>query len=173
MPRSRDHSCRMDAMNPDDVGVRRFREEDRQRLRDLTVEAFRDVSIDRNIEDRFGLLNGTTWQERKARHIDDDIAANFDGVLVAEYRGEIVGYVTVVLDRRSNLGRIPNMAVDARYRGMGLGKRLIEESFAYMRAEGMLYAKIETLDQNRVGQHLYPKMGFVEVARQIHYVRKL
>jgi len=160
-------------MNPSDVTIRAFREADRTRLKELTVEAFREVSIDKNIEDRFGLLNGTTWQERKAKHIDDDIAANSDGVLVAEYEGEIIGYITVVLDRKSKLGRIPNMAVDARYRGLGLGRRLIEESFAYLRSEGMQYAKIETLDQNPIGQHLYPKMGFTEVARQIHYVRKL
>lgn len=166
-------SEQVNPVNLDEVTIRPFREPDRCRLKELTVEAFRGVSIDQNIEDRFGLLHGTTWQERKAKHIDDDIAANAGGVLVAEHHDEIVGYITIVLDRKSKLGRIPNMAVDERYRGMGLGKRLVEESFGYMRSEGMQYAKIETLDQNPVGQHLYPKMGFVEVARQIHYVRKL
>lgn len=160
-------------MTLDEVIVRRYREDDRETLKALTVASFREVSIDKNIEDRFGLLNGTTWQERKAKHIDDDIAANAAGVLIAEHKGQIIGYITVVLDRKAKLGRIPNMAVDARYRGMGLGGRLVEESFAYMRSEGMEHAKIETLDQNPVGRHLYPKMGFIEVARQIHYVRKL
>jgi len=160
-------------MKLDEVTIRPYREADRPRLKELTVAAFREVSIDKNIEDRFGLLNGTRWQERKARHIDDDIAANAAGVFVAEFDGQVIGYITTVLDRKAKLGRIPNMAVDARYRGLGLGARLIEVSFDYMRAEGMGYAKIETLDQNPVGQHLYPKMGFVEVARQVHYVRKL
>jgi len=160
-------------MKLEDVVIRTYREEDRQALKDLTVASFTNVSIDKNIEDRFGKLNHTTWQERKASHIDDDIAANAEGVLVAEYEGRIIGYITVVLNRATKLGRIPNMAVDAKYRGLGLGAQLIEASFDYMRTEGMKHAKIETLDQNPVGQHLYPKMGFVEVARQVHYVREL
>jgi hypothetical protein len=32
---------------------------------------------------------------------------------------------------------------------------------------------IETMAQNAVGQHLYPACGFVEVARQAHFARKL
>jgi hypothetical protein len=37
----------------------------------------------------------------------------------------------------------------------------------------MTIAKIETLEQNKIGQHLYPSAGFVEVARQIHYAMAL
>ena len=32
----------------------------------------------------------------------------------------------------------------------------------------MTVAKIETLEQNPVGRHLYPSVGFIEVARQVH-----
>ena len=42
-----------------------------------------------------------------------------------------------------------------------------------MKFRGMTHGKIETLDQNEVGLHLYPKMGFEEVARQVHFVKKL
>jgi len=160
-------------MRREEVTIRPYQEEDRENLKALTVASFKEVSIDKNIEDRFGLIGGTDWRERKAKHIDDDIAANAAGVFVAECEGEVIGYITTVLDRHTTLGRIPNMAVDARYRGLGLGARLIEVSFEYMRAEGMTHAKIETLDQNPVGLHLYPKMGFIEVARQVHFVRRL
>jgi ribosomal protein S18 acetylase RimI-like enzyme len=34
---------------------------------------------------------------------------------------------------------------------------------------GLSHARIETLDQNEIGQTLYPSMGFEEVARQVHY----
>ena len=40
----------------------------------------------------------------------------------------------------------------------------------YFKAEGMEYVRIETLDQNPVGQRFYPSYGFKEVARQIHYI---
>ena len=42
-----------------------------------------------------------------------------------------------------------------------------------MRGQGMAMAKIETLAQNDSGQALYPRCGFREVARQIHYVMPL
>ena len=160
-------------MDLDEVTIRRFREPERQVLKDMTVASFANVSIDKNIEDRFGKLGNTDWKERKASHIDDDIAANADGVLVAEYEGEIVGYITVTLNLSACLGRIPNMAVDEKCRGMCIGGKLLDVAFDYMRSEGMTHAKIETLDQNRIGQHLYPKTGFVEVARQVHYVAEL
>jgi hypothetical protein len=32
---------------------------------------------------------------------------------------------------------------------------------------------LEILAQNAVGNHLYPSLGFVEVARQVHFVAKL
>ncbi len=160
-------------MNVDQMAIRPFRESERETLREMTVASFTNVSIDKNIEDRFGKLGETDWKERKAAHIDDDIATNAAGVLVAELGGEVVGYITVTLNRAARLGRIPNMAVNEDLRGKGIGAKLVEAAFAYMRAEGMEHAKIETLDQNPIGQHLYPKMGFVEVARQVHYVAEL
>ena len=160
-------------MKPEDVVIRAFREQDRQALKDLTIASFGGASIDKNIEDRFGLLGGTDWRVRKAGHIDDDIAANAEGVLVAEYEGRIIGYITITINRESRLGRIPNMAVDAEFRGMGLGRRLLEVADDYLRSKGMTHAKIETLDQNEIGNHLYPRTGYVEVARQIHFVKRL
>jgi ribosomal protein S18 acetylase RimI-like enzyme len=41
------------------------------------------------------------------------------------------------------------------------------------RQKGMELARIETLEQNEVGSSFYPKAGFVEVARQIHYAMPL
>ena len=56
---------------------------------------------------------------------------------------------------------------------VGLGRRLIEHALAHFRAAGMTVAKIETLEQNPVGRHLYPSVGFIEVARQVHYAMPL
>ena len=58
-------------------------------------------------------------------------------------------------------------------RGKGLGRRLIEHALDYFRREGLVYAVIETMAQNAIGEHLYPACGFQEVARQIHFARRL
>jgi ribosomal protein S18 acetylase RimI-like enzyme len=68
---------------------------------------------------------------------------------------------------------VPNLAVAADCRNAGLGRRLIERALEYFRAEGLEYAVIETMARNAIGQHLYPACGFVEVARQVHFARRL
>lgn len=153
--------------------IRTYRSDDLDALRRLTVDAFQGVSIDHNIENRFGLVNGHDWRWRKARHIDEDAAANPQGIFVAEESGTVVGYVTTRVDRDAGIGLIPNLAVAAELRGQGLGRQLIERALDYFRFLGLELAKIETLDQNPVGQHLYPACGFHEVARQIHYVIRI
>jgi len=37
----------------------------------------------------------------------------------------------------------------------------------------MTVGRIETLEQNAIGRQLYPSLGFLEVARQIHYAMPL
>ena len=78
-----------------------------------------------------------------------------------------------MLDADTGVGLIPNLAVDATVRGQGIGRRLIAHALEHFRRQGATHARIETLDQNEVGQNLYPSMGFQEVARQIHYCMKL
>jgi ribosomal protein S18 acetylase RimI-like enzyme len=154
--------------------IRPYRESDRDALKAITVEAFAGVSIDQDLERLFGLIADHDWRWRKARQIDDDIAAPGASILAAEDEsGQVAGYITKRLDREAGVGLIPNLAVRADQRGQGLGRRLIEEALQVFRAEGLALARIETLDQNAVGQHLYPDCGFVEVARQIHYARRV
>ena len=71
------------------------------------------------------------------------------------------------------VGLLPNLAVAETHRNQGLGRALIEHALAHFRAAGLTHAKIETLAQNAIGNHLYPSLGFVEVARQVHFVAKL
>jgi ribosomal protein S18 acetylase RimI-like enzyme len=154
--------------------IRAYREADREALKRITVEAFDGVSIDQNLEQRFGPVAGHDWRWRKARHIDDDLAAEGAAAWVAEDEGgEVLGYVTTRADRAAGVGFIPNLAVRAGRRGEGVGRRLIEHALQQFREAGLEVARIETLEQNPVGRHLYPACGFVEVARQIHYAVRL
>ena len=64
------------------VQIRPYREEDRERLKEITIAAFPGVSIDRLIEEQFGLLNGVDWAVRKRQSIDADCDAHPAGILV-------------------------------------------------------------------------------------------
>lgn len=148
---------------PDDLDV----------IKRLTIESFNGVTLEENIEQALGLLSGHDWCWRKARHIDEDVAANRVGIFVAESQQRVVGFITTRVDHEAGKGRIPNLAVAQEFRGCGLGRQLIEHALDYFRSEGLEYAIIETMAENEVGQHLYPACGFVEVARQVHFARKL
>src|SRR5262245_2493226 len=153
--------------------IRPYQPSDLADLKRLTIEGFQGVSIDHGIENAFGVINGHDWRWRKARHIDDDVARDAAGIFVAEEEGHVVGYVTTWMDREAGVGNIPNLAVAASHRNQGLGRALLEYAMNHFRASGLTHAKIETLSQNAVGNHLYPSLGFIEVARQVHFVAKL
>ena len=150
--------------------IRRYRPSDLETLKTITAICFDGVCIDQNIEQLYGLIHGKDWRWRKKRHIDADAAINAAGIFVAEEDGQIVGYISTRIDPATKVGGIPNFAVLPAYQQRGIGSRLLEEAVAYLAAEGMRYARIETLAQNEVGAHFYPNFGFQEVARQVHYV---
>ncbi len=153
--------------------IRPYLPDDLDAIKRLTVESFTGVTLEQNVENALGLLHGHDWRWRKARHIDEDVAANPSGIFVAESQGCVVGYISTRIDRETGKGRIPNLAVAPEFRGQGLGRRLIEHALDYFRSEGLEYAIIETMAENEIGQHLYPACGFVEVARQVHFARRL
>lgn len=153
--------------------LRLFRPADHDALRKLVVDCFSGVTLEQNVEEILGPLNGHDWRWRKARHVDEDLAVEPDGIFVADAGGVLVGGITTRKDSAAGRGRIVNLAVTAAYRGQGLGRALIHHALESFRAAGLEYAVIETMAQNETGQHLYPACGFVEVARQVHYARRL
>ena len=164
-----------DANSTSDYRIRPYRPHDLPRLQEITAQTFGPVSIDRNMEQKLGVFGEGGWAGRKVGAIADDCRLQPDGVFVAEdpKTGAIVGYITTRLNAISRVGWIPNLAVDPACQGKGLGRALIEHAIQFFRDRRMDVAKIETLDQNPIGQRLYPSLGFVEVARQIHYAMRL
>jgi len=154
--------------------IRPYRESDRAAIKAITVEAFASVAIEQNVEKAFGIVAGYDWRWRKARQIDEDCDAAGAAIWVAEDgQGVAIGYVTTRIDREAGVGWIHNLAVAAGSRGQGIGRRLIQQALESFREAKLELARIETLDQNPVGQHLYPDCGFVQVARQLHFALRL
>lgn len=158
----------------DELRIRPFQASDLDVLRAMTVEAFQGVSIDQNIERIFGLINGRDWGFRKGRHVDDDAARAPEGIFVAELGdGSIAGFISTRMDAEAGIGHIPNLVVRSGLRGKGVGRKLLQYATDRFRAAGLTHARIETLDQNPVGNHLYRSFGFQEVARQVHFCADL
>ena len=155
------------------INYRNASAQDHARILQITQDVFGPSTFERNIEERFGLIDGKDWRWRKRRHVESDLDAGDSGCVVAEVKGRVIGYVTISYDREAKIGSIPNLAVDAEYSGRGIGRNLIENALREMASCGMQIGRIETLQQNEVGQHLYPDVGFEEVARQVYFAMDL
>lgn len=155
------------------ITFRPYRDSDLPTLKSIMVEAFNGVSIDQGIEREFGIINDHDWQWRKARHLDDDVRRDREGIVVAEQDGRIVGFISTWLDRDGGIGHIPNISIVPECRGHGLGRQLLELAKERFRQAGLTHAKIETLQQNEIGNHLYRAVGFRPVAQQVHFVAEL
>ena len=155
------------------ITIRGYEPGDNARIRELTLEGFDGVSIDQNADGLLGLDTEPLWETRKWAGVKAELEASPSDHFVAVLDGEVIGYITTNPQPGAGIGQIPNMAVDARYRRRGVASRLIKHALEHLRSCGMRVAKIETLVQNAQGQTLYPRFGFREVARQIHYVRRL
>jgi ribosomal protein S18 acetylase RimI-like enzyme len=154
--------------------IRLFHPDELPRLQEITALTFGPVSIDRNMEQLLGEFGPSDWNARKLAAIALDCELQPDGIFVAvDAEDAPIGFVTTRLQPSSGIGWIPNLAVDPAHQGAGLGRALLERALAFFRERGMEVAKIETLEQNPIGQHLYPSLGFQEVARQVHYAVRL
>lgn len=153
--------------------IRKYQESDREAIREITAICFEGVSIEHSIEQLYGPIAGKDWRWRKKRHADADIAANADGIFVAEENGEVVGYISTRVDPETKVGGIPNFSVHPRHQKKGIGRKLMTAALDYMKGKGMLFARIETLAHNKTGLHFYPSVGFKEVARQVHFIMPL
>lgn len=153
--------------------IRPYHDGDLEAIKRITIDSFAGVTLEQNVEVALGVLAGHDWRWRKARHVDDDVKAHKPGIFVADAQSRPVGYISSVIDREAGKGRIPNLAVVREFRGLGVGRALIEHVLEYFRREGLTYAVIETMAQNDIGLQLYTSCGFVEVARQIHFARRL
>lgn len=128
-----------------------------ERIVAITLEGFQGVSIDYRIEERFGFIE-PGWRERKASDVRRAAEREPQGIFVALAGDEVVGYVTVETSHDKSIGRIADLAVDARFRRRGIGSLLLERALSYIKETGVRLAKIETLENNEAGQAAYPKL---------------
>jgi GNAT superfamily N-acetyltransferase len=154
--------------------IRRYCAADLARVLEVTAEGFVTASVERRIDLEYpDLRPPMDWSAAKCEDVADDLRRHPDGCFVAEVGGEVVGYVTTAVHEGRLQGRIPNLATDRRFRNLGIGRALLERAIADFRERGLKVARIETLADNAVGNHLYPSLGFREIVRQVHFVLEL
>lgn len=104
-----------------------------------------------------------TWIEKSCR-------GYADAVLVAEIKGQAVGYISLHLNE-GNQGQIGLIAVGADAKGQGLGKKLINESLRWFSSQGASRVRVVTQGRNLVAQRLYQRFGFQLASVEVWYHR--
>jgi ribosomal-protein-alanine N-acetyltransferase len=85
---------------------------------------------------------------------------NNECFFVAEEKGHIAGFV-VGYQISAEEGRIFSLAVKERYRGYGIGTRLLETITGIFREKLLVFASLEVRLSNLEAQRLYQKIGFI------------
>ena len=87
---------------------------------------------------------------------------------IAEIDGEVVGSVFVVrLDDRCAKLRL--LYVDPTARGLGLGRKLVEEAIRFARAAGYKRIVLWTNDILVAARHIYEAVGFTLIEEEAHH----
>jgi ribosomal protein S18 acetylase RimI-like enzyme len=105
-----------------------------------------------------------------------DFVNRFDPKLercwIAEIGGERVGCVMLVKDdhkaAKPDIARIRLLLLDPHARGMGLGRRLVDECIAFARARGYRRITLWTHKELSAARAIYAKAGFTKTGEETH-----
>jgi DNA-binding MarR family transcriptional regulator/GNAT superfamily N-acetyltransferase len=86
---------------------------------------------------------------------------------IAERHGEIVGSIYVVRQSRTT-AKIRMLYVEPTARGLGIGRRLVEETLAFAREKGYRRIVLWTHDVLVAARHIYRELGFQKTATETH-----
>ncbi|MEG0919219.1 MAG: ribosomal protein S18-alanine N-acetyltransferase [Anaerovoracaceae bacterium] len=83
---------------------------------------------------------------------------NLAEYIVAEKNGEIAAYMGMwfIVDE----GHITNVAVAPKFRGLGLGRKIVQAMIEYGKAQGLVRFTLEVRASNEIAQNLYKSFGF-------------
>ncbi len=98
-------------------------------------------------------------------------------VLVADDHGDVVGYVYATIEGydymalRGPAGVIQDIIVDPEFRGLGIGRQLLEASLAALSERCSSQVVLSTAEQNEAARSLFASAGFrptmVEMTREL------
>ena len=89
----------------------------------------------------------------------DNIKPARERCWLAEIDGDVVGSIFIV-EKSKTIAKLRLMIVDPRARGMGIGRRLIDEAIRFARRSGYRRITLWTMNVLLAARHLYKTSGF-------------
>jgi N-acetylglutamate synthase-like GNAT family acetyltransferase len=96
------------------------------------------------------------------REMEEFMSFSTDGVLIAEWNGEIAGMVNAYVDkqREEPKGFIQSLAVLPEFRGKGIATGLVEKAIESLRQRGMKTAEAWAQTDRKTCMHVFEGFGF-------------
>lgn len=157
-----------------DIQIRPFRDADMDRVLDIAVAAWTPVfESSRDIlgSGLFDLVNPDPEGRKRSRVAAQCADDSETLVWIAEEDGELVGFVTVELDRETLIGEIGNNAVDPACQHRGIGALMYKFVLERMREAGMKCATVSTGGDpsHAPARRAYEKAGFSRALPSLQY----
>lgn len=148
-------------------------------LKAMIIDSFEPITWFKTADERFGPMNGLDWRERWKLRLETVFETQV--ILVGELAGdveseperEVVACATGSYDPKTAMGFIDLLAVTGGHQGEGLGREMLRGLMQHFKAMGAVYAHLDCLTTNEVGNRLYESEGFEEGMRSIRWVKKI
>ncbi len=124
---------------------------------DIVIREMKKTDLDRIMEIEENTFSTPWSRESFELEITKNLLANY---IVAEIDNYIVGYggIWLIIDE----GHITNIGVEEKYRGLGVGNRLLEGLIQLCIDRNIRAMTLEVRRSNEVARALYKKHGFSE-----------
>jgi ribosomal protein S18 acetylase RimI-like enzyme len=157
--------------------IRSFESRDFARVHDICVRAFTPIheGFERELGPEIFEHQYSGWQERYADDLRKLTADPATMIHVVEDAGNVLAFVTTVVDPQRRFGEIGLNAVDPAHQGRGIGKTMYAFALESLKQRGADIAYVGTGADaaHAPARAAYEALGFDKAIPSIHYFRKL
>ncbi len=113
------------------------------------------------------------WMDTYRKSVERALADEPEGILVADSDGQVIGAI-IVQQRgkhpvtRQTYGALLGLTLSEKFRGAGIGLRLIKEAEAYLKARGCESLALRLPADAGTDAQLFQDNGFQVVAWELH-----
>lgn len=124
---------------------------------EILVREMEEKDLDRIMEIEKDCFSTPWSRESFLIEITENMLAKY---IVAEIEGLVIGYggIWMIIGE----GHITNIAVESKYRKMGVGKKLLEGLIEISKKMFVTSMTLEVRESNIIAQNLYKQYGFVK-----------
>lgn len=132
----------------------------------ISVREMVEADLDRIMEIEEATFTTRWSRDAFLQELNRNVLAKY---IVGEVDGYVVGYggIWLIIDE----GHITNIAVEEKYRGLGVGNRILEGLVELSEDNNIRALTLEVRKSNKVARSLYAKYGFTNKGIRRNYYR--